>query len=362
MQLDGLVVQVDEEVGLPVPLEARREERVEQGLQHGPRNRPSDVDRWRAKRPNRREPLGSRLQWTRVAPYDHTHLLHLILLGEGRHRRHRYEAEPAVDVLGRATNEVAPERHQLGRLFERPENRSAVHRADRVQPEEERGDDAEVAAAAAHRPEQVGVLIRIGGDEAAVGEHHIHLEQVVNRQAERAREVADAAAERQPADSRRGDEAARGRQPEWMCRVVYLAPQGATGDPRRPVNRVHADAFHVGEVDHEPVVDGAQPGAVVPAAAHRERQLLLAGKIHCCHHVCGIHTLRDQPGPPVNHAVVHFARRFVVKIAGLDQPATQTPLEVLHGCVVQCHRCCLDHVSLLLAVRCGHSFPVHHSR
>ena len=63
----------------------------------------------------------------------------------------------------------------------------AVDRADRMQPERERGDHAEVAAAAAHRPEQVGVLLGAGRDEAAVGQHHVGRQQVVDGQAVLAR-------------------------------------------------------------------------------------------------------------------------------------------------------------------------------
>ena len=58
---------------------------------------------------------------------------------------------------------------------------------DRVQLEEEAGDDAEIAAAAAQRPEQVGVLLLAGGDEAAVGQHDVGLEQIVDGQAVLAR-------------------------------------------------------------------------------------------------------------------------------------------------------------------------------
>ena len=85
--------------------------------------------------------------------------------------------------------------------FQRPQHRPAVDGAERVQAEEERGHDPEVAAAAAHGPEEVGVLLRVGGDDAAVGQHHLDAEQVVDGQAVGAREVADAAAQGQPADA-----------------------------------------------------------------------------------------------------------------------------------------------------------------
>ena len=46
-----------------------------------------------------------------------------------------------------------------------------------------------------------GCSLGAGGDEAAVGQHHVGFEQVVDRQAALAREVAEPAAEREPADA-----------------------------------------------------------------------------------------------------------------------------------------------------------------
>ena len=64
-------------------------------------------------------------------------------------------------------------------------------------------DDAEVPAAAAQRPEEIGVLVLIGPDDTSVGEDDLCREHVVARQTTAPREVADAAAERESADARR---------------------------------------------------------------------------------------------------------------------------------------------------------------
>jgi hypothetical protein len=53
-----------------------------------------------------------------------------------------------------------------------------------VQPELELGDDAEVAAAAADAPEQVGVLVLAGPYHPAVGEDDLSRDEVVAGQAE----------------------------------------------------------------------------------------------------------------------------------------------------------------------------------
>ena len=102
-----------------------------------------------------------------------------------------------------------------------------------MQPEEERGDDAEVAAAAANRPEEVGVLVCAGRHEAAVGQHHVGFEQVVDRQTALAGQVAEAAAEGEAADAGGRDDAARRGQAEGVGGVVDVAPGAAARRPAR---------------------------------------------------------------------------------------------------------------------------------
>jgi hypothetical protein len=48
----------------------------------------------------------------------------------------------------------------------------------------ERGYDTEVAAAAAKRPKEVLMRVLAGGDEAAISQHDIGSEQVVDGEAE----------------------------------------------------------------------------------------------------------------------------------------------------------------------------------
>jgi hypothetical protein len=57
------------------------------------------------------------------------------------------------------------------------------HRSDGVQRVGERGEDAEVSAAAAQAPEQVRVLLRAGMQHVAVGDHDVDRKQVVAREA-----------------------------------------------------------------------------------------------------------------------------------------------------------------------------------
>jgi hypothetical protein len=79
-----------------------------------------------------------------------------------------------------------------------------------VQADGEPGDDSEVAAAAAERPEQVWVLLRAGGADLAVRGDDLGLDQVVDGPAEPAGQVSEAAAEGESGDAGLGDQAQHG--------------------------------------------------------------------------------------------------------------------------------------------------------
>jgi hypothetical protein len=193
-----------------------------------------------------------------------------------------------------------------------------------VQPEREGGHDAEVAAAAAQRPEQVGVLIGVRADLPAVGQHDLRLEQVVDREAEASREVAEPAAEREAADACAADDAARRGQPVLAGRVVDLAPEAAAADARRPRDGIDLDVLQPRQVDHDAAVAGPQPGAVVAAAPHRDEELVLAGEAERRRDVVRARDARDHAGALVDHRVVDGARVVVVGVPGSDQVALES--------------------------------------
>ena len=70
-----------------------------------------------------------------------------------------------------------------------------------MEPVLERRDDAEIAAAAADRPEEVRIALVITGDEHAVGRYHVRRDQIVAGQAVGAAQIAHAAAERETGDA-----------------------------------------------------------------------------------------------------------------------------------------------------------------
>ena len=82
------------------------------------------------------------------------------LVADDRQRRDRAEPNDGPELVGRVGDEVPVEAQDVGRVLCRPEDRSGDDgRADWVQREPERADDAEVPAAASQRPEEVGVVV-----------------------------------------------------------------------------------------------------------------------------------------------------------------------------------------------------------
>src|SRR5262249_58499895 len=94
---------------------------------------------------------------------------------------------------------------------------------------ESRGD-AEVAAASAEGPQQLGVLVGARVYDRPVGRDELCPDQVVARQPVLSGQVADAAAEGEARDAGRADDAARRHESEGLGRRVevdHVAPPSA---------------------------------------------------------------------------------------------------------------------------------------
>ena len=107
---------------------------------------------------------------------------------------------------------------------------------------------------------------------------------------------------------------------------VEVAPRRAALGPRRAGRRVHPDAAHAGQVDHDAAVARAEPGHAVTAAAHGEVEPVLPREVHGRHHVAGVRRADDRGRPPVDHGVVDDPRLLVPLVVGSDhRPADQRP-------------------------------------
>ena len=109
---------------------------------------------------------------------------------------------------------------------------------DRVQPVVEARRDAQVAAAAADRPEQVGLVVGVDDVHLAVRGHDLDPEQVVDREAVAPDEVADPAAEREArrcprSPCRRTRSRGRARRPPACRRSRSARRRPRRSGPRR---------------------------------------------------------------------------------------------------------------------------------
>src|SRR5262249_10512737 len=101
-----------------------------------------------------------------------------------------------AELIGSVVDEVAIEAEDLRGVGRVPEDGPGQDGGpDGVEAELERGDHAEVAAAASQRPEQIGVRILGRPQQLAGGRHDVDGEEVVYREAVLAHQPADATAE-----------------------------------------------------------------------------------------------------------------------------------------------------------------------
>src|SRR5699024_8171770 len=96
-------------------------------------------------------------------------------------------------VARRVLDVRAPAGEEVRGVLRVLRERAPAELADLARLEDERRDDAEVRARTAHAPEELGVLLAVRDDDGAVGEDHLDLADVVDRQAVLAAEEADAA-------------------------------------------------------------------------------------------------------------------------------------------------------------------------
>ena len=189
-------------------------------------------------------------------------------------------ANSGDDGVGQPRHEVAPRRAapRRPRRTGRAPAPVATCGPERVQVELERRDDAEAAAAAAHRPEQVGVLVAARGAHRPVGGDDLDRAQVVAGSGRSARcRTTHAAAEGEPGDR-------RSRRPRRRASPARTAgwPGRRRPSVRRPGpdgarDRVDVHGRHRRQVDHQAVVADRAPGDLVPAAADAHRWPVRAG-------------------------------------------------------------------------------------
>ena len=203
------------------------------------------------------------------------------VLGDDRQRGDGAEPDDGAELVGRFGDEVPVEAQDVGGIVGRPEDGSGHHsRADRVQRELERGDDTEISAAAAKRPEQVGMFVGGRPDDAALGGDHLGGQQVVDGEPVLAHEKADARTEREPGNAGVAHDAASGGQTVGLRLVVDIAPQRTALHQCRAADRVDPHGPHRRQVDDDAVVAYSGTGHIVTTAADGDLQVVVSGETH----------------------------------------------------------------------------------
>src|SRR3989440_6065791 len=189
---------------------------------------------------------------------------------------------------------------------------------DWMEPEGEVDDDAEVPAAAAESPEEVGVLLLARRDDIAVSRDHCGTEQVVERESVRRRQVPDAAAQRQAGNARVTEGSARRCESMALTGRVEVLPERAAAAPRRPGLRIDDDLAHQTQVDDKTPVADAMTGDAVTAAAYGHRQTTFARELESRDDIIDIERPRDQLRVPFDHPVERGSCNLEVSVSWSD--------------------------------------------
>jgi hypothetical protein len=189
----------------------------------------------------------------------------------------------------------------------------------------------EVAARATKPPQQLRMLVAVGVDDPSVGDHQLGSEQVVAGQAVLGGQVADPAAQGQPADAGGTNHAAGGHQAVRLRRLIEVDPGRSALGAGDPSGAVDLDAAQPRQVDHQPAVHDAVPGGIVPAAAHRDLQVVHAGEPEGGRDVPWPGALRDHRRPAVDHGVEADPRGVVPGIGRRQHPPSQRPAQLAQG-------------------------------
>ena len=241
--------------------------------------------------------------------------------GDERHRRDRHDHGDGRQLVGRRVGSAAKPAITsgvAGRISGPPMKDGSGWSLNL-----NRVDDAEIAAAAAQRPEQLGMVARVGDDDIALGGHHFGGEQRVDGEAVLAHHVADAAAQRQAADADGGGIAEADDEAVLLDRAGHFAGGEAGAAPGGARRRVDVDAVQAADVDNDAAFGDAEADDAVAAAAHRERQLGGAGEVEDGRDVRGIGDADHRGGAFVEIGVGHSATLVVKRAGRRDDLATQ---------------------------------------
>jgi len=210
----------------------------------------------------------------------------------------------------------------------------------------------EIAATTTCGPEQIGVLMLTGGDDASVRQDEVDRQEIVQRQRMLAHQPAEPAAQCETCDTRARNCTASNRQAMQLSFAIEFSPRNARLGTCRPAHRIDMDALHRGKVDHHAAIDRCAPRHIVTAAANgglETEPLRNADSVGDVGHAA---TPGDQRRTLVDQAIVNPSGFFIGRVAWPEQLSRKCRAE-LSGSIhdVQCHGSapsdgCPDHFRL----------------
>ena len=276
-------------------------------------------------RPERRDRLLGRRVVAGIGDHAEDHELAVHLLGQERHRRRRHHIGDGRELVGRRLRRRDEAGDRFGRRGQADHAAGELRQV--VQPVLEAHRHAEIAAAAADRPEQVGLVRRVDGEQAPVGRDDFRRQQRIDGQPVAPRQVADPAAQRDAADAHGAriaeadHEVLRGRRPgQLLRRNAGFGPHGFLG-------RVDLDRLHVAQIDDDAAVARRVPGARVPAAAHGQFQPRLRRNLQNFLDILGGFHPHNDPRMEVEPPIHHRPRGIVAGIRPSDSPTAKPRIQ-----------------------------------
>src|SRR3990172_4231975 len=173
MRLDRRVGELGREVGLPIMLQAGWHQGIKRAVEHGVWHRAdvfSDHGRRVAERLEGALPF---VEWPGPARHNYAERIAVSLLRDEWEWGRDLEGWKTAELLRRVGDKLAKKAQDSAGIFQLIQDRAAVDILDGVEAELERSHHAEIATAAADRPEQVLVLVVARDEKLAVGSHHV---------------------------------------------------------------------------------------------------------------------------------------------------------------------------------------------
>src|SRR6266487_5141625 len=152
----------------------------------------------------------------------------------------------------------------------------------------------EVAPGAAEAPQQLGIPIRACADHRAIGSNDLGTDEIVAGEAVLSGEMADSAAEGQPGDPGRANDAPGCNEPEALGHRVEIEPPRTAIGAGGPGVAVDVHPAHQRKIDHYAALADAVSGGVVPTSAHGDLQRVRPGEVKGPRHIAGVETAHDD--------------------------------------------------------------------